>query len=176
MYKLQANNQRCGNYKINGLWVRQGTWGGRPQSAEACHELCETVHGEGNCDKFSLDGNGGCVFTGPLNSWNSCTSEASSTGNLCPSGHLTTAEAVDDLAAGLRVLPTLAASLMCEGVPGPDIAAVLSGQYRAALHEGVWKSVSGNQPLVPAPNIASSWTRGGGVSNDLGFMGVVALV
>ena len=50
---------------------------------------------------------------------------------------LATAEGADDLAAGLRMLPTLAASLTREGVAGHDIAAVISGQYRAALREAV---------------------------------------
>jgi DNA polymerase-3 subunit epsilon/CBS domain-containing protein len=50
---------------------------------------------------------------------------------------LATAEGSDDLAAGLRMLPTLAASLTREGVPGLDIAAVISGQYGAALREAV---------------------------------------
>ena len=50
---------------------------------------------------------------------------------------LATADGADDLAAGLRMLPTLAASLTREGVSGHDIAAVISGQYRAALREAV---------------------------------------
>ena len=48
---------------------------------------------------------------------------------------LATAETAGELAAGLRMLPTLAASLSGENVPGQDIAAVISGQYRAALSE-----------------------------------------
>ena len=48
---------------------------------------------------------------------------------------LATADSAGDLAAGLRMLPTLAASLSDENVPGQDIAAVISGQYRAALAE-----------------------------------------
>ncbi|MEC7093607.1 MAG: DUF294 nucleotidyltransferase-like domain-containing protein [Pseudomonadota bacterium] len=48
---------------------------------------------------------------------------------------LATAETTGELAAGLRMLPTLAASLSGENVPGQDIAAVISGQYRAALSE-----------------------------------------
>ena len=48
---------------------------------------------------------------------------------------LATAETAADLTAGLRMLPTLAASLSDENVPGQDVAAVISGQYRAALSE-----------------------------------------
>ena len=59
------------------------------------------------------------------------------TGALVIGDHLATAEGADDLAAGLRMLPTLAASLTREGVAGQDIAAVISGQYRAALREAV---------------------------------------
>ena len=50
---------------------------------------------------------------------------------------LATAEGPDDLAGGLRMLPTLAASLTGEGVSAQDIAAVISSQYRAALREAV---------------------------------------
>ena len=48
---------------------------------------------------------------------------------------LATAETAADLTAGLRMLPTLAASLSDENVPGQEVAAVISGQYRAALSE-----------------------------------------
>ena len=41
----------------------------------------------------------------------------------------------DDLGAGLKMLPTLAASLTREAVAGHDIAAVISSQYRASLRE-----------------------------------------
>ena len=37
--------------------------------------------------------------------------------------------------AGLKMLPTLAASLTREAVAGHDIAAVISSQYRASLRE-----------------------------------------
>jgi len=46
---------------------------------------------------------------------------------------IASADSADDLAAGLRMLPTLAASLSREAVAGHDIAAVISSQYRAAL-------------------------------------------
>lgn len=48
---------------------------------------------------------------------------------------IASAESGDDLGAGLKMLPTLAASLTREAVPGHDIAAVISSQYRAALRE-----------------------------------------
>ena len=48
---------------------------------------------------------------------------------------IASAQSSDDLEAGLKMLPTLAASLTREAVPGHDIAAVISSQYSAALRE-----------------------------------------
>lgn len=48
---------------------------------------------------------------------------------------IASAGSAEELAAGLRMLPTLAASLRREAVAGHDIAAVISSQYRAALRE-----------------------------------------
>ena len=48
---------------------------------------------------------------------------------------IASASSAEELATGLRMLPTLAASLSREAVAGHDIAAVISSQYRAALRE-----------------------------------------
>ena len=48
---------------------------------------------------------------------------------------IASAGSAEELATGLRMLPTLAASLSREAVAGHDIAAVISSQYRAALRE-----------------------------------------
>lgn len=48
---------------------------------------------------------------------------------------IASAASAEELATGLRMLPTLAASLSREAVAGHDIAAVISSQYRAALRE-----------------------------------------
>jgi len=80
---------------------------------------------------------------------------------------LATAEGTDDLAAGLRMLPTLAASLTRENVPGQDIAAVISSQYRAALRESVrlaeqmmHKAGRGHPPVEYAVLVLGSAARG----------------
>ena len=49
--------------------------------------------------------------------------------------HTALGDAAITLAIYQKMLPTLAASLKREAVPGHDIAAAISSQYRAALRE-----------------------------------------
>ena len=57
------------------------------------------------------------------------------TGALVVGDRLSTATSADELQDGLRLLPTLSASLTEEGVSGQNVAGVISAQYREALRK-----------------------------------------
>ena len=71
-----------------------------------------------------------------------------------------------DMASALASLPSLAASLMSEGVPAPDIASVISGEYRhalaraAALAEEMMTESHGPPPRPYAVLVLGSAGRG----------------